>query len=64
MGGEATGPAALRAAVYDRAARGVDVVKVMASGGAITAGTAMIQGQYSVDDLTVIVTEAHDVGLT
>jgi imidazolonepropionase-like amidohydrolase len=64
MGGEAVGPDALRAAVRERAARGVDVVKVMASGGAMTAGTVMAQGQYGVDDLTVIVTEAHDLGLT
>jgi imidazolonepropionase-like amidohydrolase len=63
MGGEAAGPDALRAAVRERADRGVDVIKVMASGGAMTAGTLMADGQYGVDDLTVIVTEAHDLGL-
>ncbi len=63
MGGETAGPDALRAAVRERAARGVDIVKVMASGGVSTAGTIMSEGQYGVDDLTVIVTEAHDLGL-
>ncbi len=39
MGGEAEGEAALRAAVRERAARGCDVIKVMVSGGNITAGS-------------------------
>ena len=33
MGGEATGPGQLRAAVRDRVERGANLVKVMASGG-------------------------------
>ncbi len=64
MGGEAAGPAALRAAVHERAARGVDLIKIMASGGAMTAGTSMTQGQYGVEDLATVVAEAHDAGLT
>jgi imidazolonepropionase-like amidohydrolase len=63
MGGEASGPAALRAAVHERAARGVDLIKIMASGGAMTAGTAMTQGQYGAEDLALVVAEAHDAGL-
>jgi imidazolonepropionase-like amidohydrolase len=63
MGGEAAGPDALRAAVRERAARGVDVIKVMASGGVTTAGTDIAEAQYGVDDLSVIVAEAHDLGL-
>jgi imidazolonepropionase-like amidohydrolase len=63
MGGETAGPDALRAAVRERAARGVDVVKVMASGGVMTTGTDIAEGQYSVDDLNLIVAEAHDLGL-
>ena len=64
MGGEAAGPEALRAAVRERVARGVDLVKIMASGGAMTAGTSMTRGQYGVEDLAVVVAEAHDTGLT
>lgn len=64
MGGEAAGPAALRTAVRERADRGVDLIKIMASGGAMTAGTLMTQGQYGVEDLAVVVAEAHDAGLT
>ena len=64
MGGEAAGPTALRAAVRERAARGVDLIKIMASGGAMTAGTSMTQGQYGVDDLALVVAEAHEAGLS
>jgi imidazolonepropionase-like amidohydrolase len=63
MGGEAAGPAALRAAVHHRAEHGADLVKIMASGGAMTAGTSMTQGQYGVDDLRTVVAEALAVGL-
>ncbi len=64
MGGEAAGADALRAAVRERATRAVDLVKIMASGGAMTAGTSMTRGQYGVEDLAVVVAEAHDAGLT
>jgi imidazolonepropionase-like amidohydrolase len=64
MGGAAAGPVALRAAVRERAARGADLIKIMASGGAMTAGTSMTQGQYGVEDMAVVVAEAHDAGLT
>ena len=63
MGGAAAGPAALRAAVHQRAERGADLVKIMASGGAMTAGTSMTEGQYGIDDLTAVVAEAHAAGL-
>jgi imidazolonepropionase-like amidohydrolase len=63
MGGEAAGEAALRAAVRERAARGADLVKVMASGGAMTAGTRMTGEQYGVADLALVVAEAHRAGL-
>ena len=38
MGGEAGRPGELRAAVRERADRGADIIKIMASGGAMTAG--------------------------
>jgi hypothetical protein len=64
MGGAAAGPVALRAAVRERVARGADLIKIMASGGAMTAGTSMTRGQYSVEDMATVVAEAHDAGLT
>jgi imidazolonepropionase-like amidohydrolase len=64
MGGEAAGPVALRAAVRERATRAADLIKIMASGGAMTAGTSMIQAQYGAEDMAAVVAEAHDAGLT
>jgi imidazolonepropionase-like amidohydrolase len=63
MGGEAAGADALRAAVHERAQRSVDVVKVMASGGVNTPGSDAAATQFDVDDLRVIVEEAHRAGL-
>lgn len=63
MGGEADGPQALLAAVRERAARGADVVKVMASGGMITATTDVTKPQYPLDDLRLVVGAAHAAGL-
>ena len=63
MGGEAAGADALRASVGVRAERGVDVVKVMASGGVNTPGSDAARPQFDVDDLRVVVEEAHRLGL-
>ncbi len=63
MGGESSGADQLRRAVRDRAERGADLVKVMASGGAMTPGTDMFACQFSDDDLRVVVEEAHRLGL-
>jgi imidazolonepropionase-like amidohydrolase len=63
MGGEAAGPAELRAAVRERADRGVDVVKIMASGGFVTPGTDVMRCQFDLDDMRLIVDEAHAAGL-
>jgi imidazolonepropionase-like amidohydrolase len=63
MGGEAAGADALRAAVQERAERRVDVVKVMASGGVNTPGSDAASAQFGVDDLRVLVDEAHRLGL-
>lgn len=63
MGGETTGPEELRAAVRDRADHGVDVVKIMASGGAMTAGTDILACQFTVAELRLVVEEAHALGL-
>ena len=63
LGGVAEGVDQLRAAVRDRVDRGVDVVKVMASGGMNTPGSDVTAPQYATDELRVLVDEAHAAGL-
>jgi imidazolonepropionase-like amidohydrolase len=63
LGGEAEGAAALRAAVLERAERGCDVVKVMVSGGNITAGSRPHESQYDLATLRIVADEAHRAGL-
>ena len=63
MGGEASHSGELRAAVRDHADRGVDIIKVMASGGVMTAGTDVLACQYSLGQLRTVVEEAHACGL-
>jgi imidazolonepropionase-like amidohydrolase len=62
LGGEATGPAALRTAVSGRVERQVDVIKVMATGGSVTPGSALQDSQYSAAELRLIVEAAHAAG--
>jgi imidazolonepropionase-like amidohydrolase len=63
MGGEAQGPDQLRAAVRERAERRVDVVKIMASGGHLTPTTDVMTCQFSLEELRLVVEEAHASGL-
>jgi imidazolonepropionase-like amidohydrolase len=63
LGGEADGPEAVRAAVRERVARGVDVVKVMASGGNMTPTVGPHESQLGRAELAVAVEEAHAAGL-
>jgi len=63
MGGEAAGEDQLRRAVLERAERGVDVVKVMVSGGFATAGTQVLFCQFILQELRVVVGGAHAAGL-
>jgi imidazolonepropionase-like amidohydrolase len=63
LGGEADSAEALVDAVYERAARGVDWIKVMATGGFTTEGTDPWQPQYTGDQLAAVVEAAHRVGL-
>jgi cytosine/adenosine deaminase-related metal-dependent hydrolase len=63
MGGEAHGLTALRRAVQERADRGVDIVKIMASGGANTPGSDATRPQFTVEEIEAVVTEAHAAGL-
>lgn len=63
LGGAASGVHGVRAAVRDRHERGVDVIKVMASGGNLTPGSRPEAPQYSIEELHALVDEAHRLGL-
>lgn len=63
MGGAAERSDEIRAAVRERADRRVDIVKVMASGGAMTAGTDVLTCQYRLGQLRLVVDESHAAGL-
>lgn len=59
LGGQADGAEGVRAAVRAHAQRGVDVIKVMASGGELTPGTQSHRSQYGLAELRAAVAEAH-----
>ena len=63
MGGEAEGVEELQRAVQERAERGVDVIKIMASGGALTPGTDILSCQFTVDEIQAVVESAHAAGI-
>ncbi|MFC5179270.1 amidohydrolase family protein [Nocardioides taihuensis] len=63
LGGAASGVAGVRAAVSAHTERGVDVIKVMASGGMVTTGTDVLGAQFSPEELHALVEECHGAGL-
>jgi imidazolonepropionase-like amidohydrolase len=63
LGGQADGAEQLARAVQERVDRGVDVVKVMATGGMLTPGWAMHEAQYTAADVQVVTDIAHAHGL-
>jgi imidazolonepropionase-like amidohydrolase len=63
LGGEADGPDEIRRAVRERVGRGVDVIKVMASGGNMTPTVPPHESQFGRQELAVAVAEAHAAGL-
>lgn len=63
LGGEVAGPEELRRAVAEHAERGVDVLKVMATGGELTEGTSSGTPQFDAATLRLLVAEAHRHGL-
>ncbi|HEY7816328.1 MAG TPA: amidohydrolase family protein [Nakamurella sp.] len=63
LGGEVSGPVEIEAAVRERIDRGVDIVKVMASGGMATTGTDVMLPQFSLEELRLIVEIAHAAGI-
>jgi imidazolonepropionase-like amidohydrolase len=63
LGGEVAGVDGARIAVREHADRGVDIIKVMASGGNMTPGSCPHDPQLGIDALRAIVDEAHRQGL-
>ncbi len=63
LAGAQTRPDAVRAAVHERADRGVDVIKVMISGGNVTPGSLPWQSQFDRDAVRHLVDAAHALGL-
>ncbi len=63
MGGEARGAEALRARVAQAHEHGAQVIKIVVSGGAMTAGSDLLQLQFDLDDVRLVVDEAHSRGL-
>ncbi len=63
LGGEVSGATAIEAEVARQAAMGVDLVKVMATGGNITPGSAAHESQFTTAELTALVRAAHEAGL-
>ncbi|RQX04069.1 hypothetical protein DLJ58_28520 [Micromonospora arida] len=63
LGGEASGVDGVREAVRLRAAAGADLVKVMASGGVFTPGTDTTRPQFTDEELTAALAQAHDLDL-
>jgi imidazolonepropionase-like amidohydrolase len=63
LGGAVEGPDAIRAMVTEHHQRGVDAIKVMASGGMTTVGTDPFGVQFDRTDLRTLVEAAHAVGL-
>ena len=63
MGGEVAGVEQVRRAVRERYDRGADVVKLMASGGAMTMTTDVLACQFSAEEVRAACEEAHRWGL-
>src|SRR6201996_823015 len=63
--GGATAPTAeaMRVAVREHAEQGVDVIKIMASGGGLTSGSRQDLAQFTPEVLRAAVDEAHRLGL-
>jgi imidazolonepropionase-like amidohydrolase len=63
LGGGAEGAEGLRRAVVEHVERGVDVIKVMATGGMVTPGTDVYAPQLTDEELAACVAAGHAAGL-
>ena len=63
LGGEVSGTGEIIGAVAERAERGADIIKVMASGGVNTPGTDVMLTQFTTAELRLIADRAHAAGL-
>jgi imidazolonepropionase-like amidohydrolase len=63
LGGAAAGVDGIRAAVREHAEHGVDVIKIMASGGNLTPGSRPEAPQFDLTELRAAVDEAHRLDL-
>ncbi|MER6761292.1 MULTISPECIES: amidohydrolase family protein [Amycolatopsis] len=63
MGGVADGVDQVRAVVKQHSDDGVDLIKVMTTGGFMTPGSHPSEARYTVDELAALVSEAHSRGL-
>ncbi|MGI9606472.1 MAG: amidohydrolase family protein, partial [Acidimicrobiales bacterium] len=64
LGGECDSRHEIVESVRERIARGCDVVKIMATGGRLTAAAPMWKSQFGLEDLQIVVEEARAAGLT
>lgn len=62
MNGEVDGEVEVRRGVRERVKRGVDVIKIMATGGNMTRGTNPMEAQSTTAELAAAVEEAHRLG--
>jgi imidazolonepropionase-like amidohydrolase len=63
LGGEVEGIDGIRAAIQERAAHGVDVVKLMATGGNLTPSLGPHESQFTREEIGAATYEAHAFGL-
>ena len=63
LGGRADSLDDVILATRARAERGVDFIKIMATGGGMTKGSNMLECQFSPAELAAVVSEAHRLGL-
>jgi imidazolonepropionase-like amidohydrolase len=63
MGGEVDGAYELRTGVRRHHENGVDSVKIMSTGGFMTAGSAPWFAQFTPDELTLAIDDAHRLGM-
>jgi imidazolonepropionase-like amidohydrolase len=63
LGGEVATPDDIRVSIEEHRDRGVDVIKVMASGGMLTLGTDILGVQFDPEQLRLVVDLAHEAGL-